>query len=229
MDDLSMVLFIAVYIAGLCGLLWITRWRRKWYAVAKGALSLLFVLGGVLSFETGGKEQPMAVYLLLPALVFCALGDLLLGIANKTKRVRARPFVLGAVSFSLAHVMFCAVYSWFAPLRWQDFLLPALLTLVLLVLEATQQVRLKKMRPLGYVYVLLVGFMTAKATAAACAAGVGTPFGLLTLLGSLLFLISDVVLLFLYFGTHRPKALRYANLATYYCSILLLALSAHWY
>lgn len=223
------VAFLALYGAGLCFLLWVTRWKRKWYAMAKGCLSVLFVLCGAASYAAGEGQKPGAFAFLLVALVLCASGDVLLGIANRQKKVRARPFLAGALSFSLAHITFCILYSLVARVQWYDFVLPLALVLMVLLLEKSGKIKPKKMRPVIYTYVVLVGFMASKAWSAAFIFGVSTALGVLTMVGAAAFLVSDAILLFLYFGTSRHRFIRYANLISYYCSILLLALTAYWY
>ena len=72
-------------------------------------------------------------------------------------------------------------------------------------------------------YSLCVGLMCARGTAFGFACGGRR--GALAAGGAALFLISDAVLLFVYFYVRPRKALRAVNLAAYYLGMLCLALS----
>lgn len=221
-------LYTGAYLAGLCGLLLVTRHKGKYYAQAKGALSLLFVLGACLAFWLGGRHSLWDFANLLAALVLCALGDVLLGVANKAKKVRAKPFLAGTISFGFAHVLFCVLFYRQAGFFWYDFILSAVLMCIVFALEKADRVRLKKMRIPGYIYTFMIGLMTTKAVQTALWHGASGAHSAVLALGSVLFLISDIVLLFLYFGTHRRKSYRYANLSTYYVGVYMMALGAYW-
>lgn len=224
----AMTVLSILYVAGLCLLLWIAKRNRSLYAAGKGLCSLMFVLAGVLCWVWGGRQGRAFFVLLLVGLVLCAFGDVFLGVANRTAhKVSKKPFVLGAFSFLLAHGVFCAMlFSQNGP-RWQDLIAPAILLVVLYMLEKRDKVRLKKMRPLGYIYTAFVAVMAGKA--AAFFIGPATSGEVMLAAGAVLFLISDVILLFLYFGTNRGnRFLRPANLLTYYVGVYLMACSAWW-
>lgn len=218
----------ALYTAGFYVLLRTVRHNRQRYPVVKGIQSSLFVAVGVLSWLTGQHHAPAVFSLLLGGLLACALGDVLLGVANRTPQVRARPFLAGTLCFLLAHLLFCAAFAPGAPAAWWDVLPAVGVAAWLRVQEARGWIRLKKMRVLGYTYALLVGYMCTRAVRCGLASA-APAFTWLTCAGAVLFLLSDTVLLYLYFGTWRPRWLRTANLASYYTGILLLALSTHWY
>ncbi len=227
MSTLLLILSI-VYAVAVCALLYLSRRNRRYYAPAKGVASALFVLVGVAAYFSGAQRTPGNFWLLLAALVLCAVGDVLLGLANRSKKVQAKPFLAGFFCFAAAHVLFCALFYRFAPLTWMDALPPMALLLMLWWLDTRKKVRLKKMRVPAYIYTTLVGLMAGKAVQAAFAPGSFGDGAFLLALGSLLFLTSDVILLFLYFAPRRLRWLRYANLTTYYIGVYLLGLSAHW-
>lgn len=225
-----LALLTALYPAALAWLLWVAHRKRAQYALAKGLCSALFLLCAALAWRAGARQQPAQFALLLGALVLCAFGDVLLGAANSgASHVSKKPFLGGAFSFCLAHSVLCALFYRRAPFTLWDLALPAALVAALWALERTDWVRMKKIRPLGYVYTFLVGLMAAKAGAAALVSPPLYPFGLCLSLGAGLFLASDVILLFLYFGTRRHKWYRPANLLSYYAGVYLLGLSALWF
>lgn len=206
-----------LYLAALIALLWVAKRSRKWYALAKGLCSALFVGTAVLVWLAGGRQAPVYFGLMLAALLLCASGDVLLGAANsRANHVRKGPFLAGAGLFTLAHGVFCVLFMMITPFRWVDLLAPVALVLVLWGLERKKLIRLKKIRPLGYFYTFMVGLMAWKAVATALP---------IVIAGACLFLVSDVILLFLYFGTQRRAWYRTANLTTYYIGVYLLAWS----
>lgn len=220
---------LLLYMVFLGILLWVAAKRKKWYARAKGRQSSLFIVVACVAYFTGPQQDLWAFCVLAVGLGLCAAGDILLGIANKAGKVRAKPFAAGAVTFSLAHIVFCGLFFSMAPFYFADVLLPLLLTVVLFVLEKQGRVQLKRMRAMVYFYSVVVGIMAARAVAVCIFAGIPAAGGLLTAGGGILFLVSDAILLFLYFGKRRSFALRVSNLAAYYMCTFLLALSAHWY
>ncbi|MFV0412919.1 MAG: lysoplasmalogenase family protein, partial [Oscillospiraceae bacterium] len=143
-------LFSLLYMAALLGLLLVARYAPKWYTLAKGSCSALLVLGGVLAYWQGQRQAAGNFGLLLGALALCMAGDILLGLANKSSPFAVKPFLAGAASFAVAHILFCVLYSRFAPLAWYDFVLPVLLLLLVFVLEKSGRVHLGKMRAPGY-------------------------------------------------------------------------------
>lgn len=220
-----------VYAVALCVLLRISGHRRNLYAPAKAVASLLFVATAFVVWP-GVRGGEVALFsLLAAALMLCAAGDVFLGIANRNgTRVYARPFVLGAANFALAHVLFCIFFYRMVGVRWWDVLPSAVLVLVMRLLEHKGCVRLKRMRLHAYIYTVLVALMATKALQTLwlpppAGGGAGPP---VAAVGAVLFLVSDVVLLFLYFGTARHKWYRYANLTTYYVGVFLLATLAQW-
>lgn len=217
-----------LYLLALGGLLWVTRYKTQYYTQAKGFTSLLFVLAGFLSWRLGARHARAEFALLITALVLCALGDVLLGLANRGETLRMKPFLCGTGSFMLAHVLFCVLFYRQVGFAWYDVLLPLALLVTTLILDAKKVVHLGRMKIPGCVYTLLVGLMCTKALEAAFVAGAVGYRAVLTAVGAVLFLTSDVVLLFLYFATNRQKWHRYVNLSTYYAGIYLLASTAYW-
>lgn len=219
----------ALYLAALGGLLWVAHANRRLYAAAKGFCSALFVLCALLCWFGGAQRAPWQFALLLAGLLLCAFGDVLLGVANlNAARVSKKPFLAGAASFTLAHLLLCAHFYLRLPFAWYDLALPALLLAAMYLLEKRGAVRLKKIRPVAYLYTFLVGLMAAKALAAALLVSAPPAQRLVVAAGALLFLVSDAVLLFLYFGHQRRKWYRAANLLCYYGGVWLLALGAYW-
>lgn len=228
---LPIIIFIIVYAACLLLLLWVSKNAKNRYALAKGIQSGLFVAGALLAYFTGsasGSWDLGLFFLMLVALLFCAAGDILLGIANQSKEVSQKPFLAGAAAFIIAHIVFCIHYFLRVRFGLEVIILPILLVVLIAWFERRAWVRLGQIQRLGYIYTFIVGLMGSGALFTAWQAGLATPVGAFTAIGGILFLLSDAILVFLYFGTTRRPFYRIANLTTYYVGILFLALSLHW-
>ena len=222
-----MMVLPLLYVLALAWLLWVAHKSKKWYAVAKGLCSGLFLLCALLAGYLGGQWGRPVFGMLAAALLLCAFGDVFLGVANqKATKPSKRPFLAGVASFSVAHLVFCLLFYGLLPPRWYDAALPVLLLGVLYVLEKRDKVRLKKMRPVAYAYTALMALMAGKALQLPFAQVGGA---MLLGVGAVLFMVSDIILLFLYFGVRRKPWMRTANLLTYYVGIYLMATSAYWF
>ncbi len=223
------VAFTILYMACLAVLLVVAKRHKGKYALAKGVCSFLFVAAAVLSWSFGPRRLPGMFAVLLAALLLCAFGDVLLGVSNMAvSHPDKRFFVAGGLSFAVAHVLFVVLFSALWAMHWYDWIFPLLLLAVMLALDLKGKVRLKKLRYLAYVYTVLVGLMAWKAAGGLLYAAAPGTGAVEVCVGAMLFLISDILLLFLYFGVRRFKWLRSANLISYYMGVYLLALSAFW-
>lgn len=228
--DVLMWVLSAVYAAALVYLLRVGLANRSRYALGKAVCSGLFVLGAVVVYFTGRHGATGRFLALLVALLLCAAGDVLLGLANKTEgEVQLRPFMMGAGSFSLAHIAFFAFFAMRSATGWDIALLIAVFLLVLLhLMESRQAIDLGKHQMLGYVYTFLVGMMAGMELITAYFDGFANLGDQLLAVGVALFFISDFILLYLYYGVKTRSFYRPANLISYYAGIWLIALSAHW-
>lgn len=217
-----------VYLAALLVLLWVARKKRKYYLPVKTVVSLLFVSTGIAAFAVGEQHSYWNFALLMVALLACLAGDVFLAFVDHDLTMRARPFTMGAGSFALAHLIFCIGLYKRVGFSFIDLILPLVLWGFLFFLEKKDLVRLKSFKGMAYGYTVMVGLMTTKAIEVGVTTGLSLPNAVLLVAGSTLFLVSDIILLFLYFGTRRKKWTRPANLSTYYMGLYLLALTAYW-
>lgn len=224
---LTGVLFV-LELALMAVLLWVASSKRRFshYPAVKTAASIGFLVLALAARFAGGPKTGFGLWALLFAgLCFCAAGDILLGFANLHGGPHGPLFRFGGLCFGAAHLIFCIRFLFGTSLTLLDAAAVVLGAGAVAVLEKTGKVRLKKQKALGVVYGGLVTFMCVKAldwwavskTATAMLCGVG----------SILFWLSDVALIFLYFGTHMGgrRQLRTMNLSLYYAGVVLLALS----
>lgn len=188
----------------------------KFYPWGKAAASLGFLLVALCRFS-GGHSLGM-----LACLCLCAAGDVLLGLANLHAGFFSRFFSAGAVCFVLAHIGFCLLFGAGAGWRPALFVLPMFLVgAAALAARDKRRFRLRRMALPALVYSFFVGLMCAQSFSYALHTGIW-----LAAAGGALFLVSDCVLLFLYFYYKKRRAFRALNLITYYLGMLCLALTA---
>ncbi len=218
----------AAYLAQLSLLLWVAYSDAQFhrYTAAKAVTSAGFLLVALLARLIGPRTMGPRFWLLFSAMVLCAAGDVLLGLANNGKGVHSKTFLKGLVCFGLAHVVFCAFYAAKTPPGWYDLLLPLALLGITMALSKRGLLRLKKLKRPAFCYCFLVGLMCSMAVSSVVVAGFRGPANLFAAAGSILFLLSDCIIIFLYFYIRQNRWMRFANLTAYYLGLLLLALSA---
>lgn len=213
----------ALYLAALAALIFIAGNARlfRYYTAGKAAVSGGFLAVALLSFAVGGRSLGGRFWLLFGAMVLCAAGDVLLGLANNGRGIRSKTFLRGLYCFGGAHLVFCAFYASLRLPAWWDLILPLALTGATMLLSARGLLRLHRLRGPAFGYSFLVGLMCSMAIGVLPAGG--PP---LAAAGSVLFLLSDCIIVFLYFYIRQRPWMRIANLVTYYLGLLLLGLSA---
>lgn len=216
--------FIAVYLILVALLIYVAYSKHfAYYTLAKTAASLGFIAVAFAAYFYGGKNNPQYFYAVLPCLVLCLAGDVLLGLANNKGKLFSSYFIKGVIFFMLAHIGFCIVFSFLSPFKIYDLILPVILLCFTFWCSKSERFRLKRMKLPVMAYSLFVGLMCARGLQGGIA--LGNLRGIYIILGSVLFLLSDGVILLLYFHIKQRKLMRFANLFTYYIGLLFIALS----
>ena len=125
--------------------------------------------------------------------------------------------------FMLAHAAFYLAFSTIQNMSPLDFVLPVLFSAGMIFVLRSKSFSLGKMLIPGLVYTFFVALLLSKGAMLVLRGG-GSAQNLLILAGGLLFLISDGVLLFMYFHISPKKNLGVVNLGTYYSAMALLGL-----
>lgn len=221
----KMPVFIAIYcvLIGMTCRLHSSERHRKRYAFVKTLTSLCFIGIAVYAGVISGGSQ--LFFYLLPGFWFALAGDYLLGLAHAERNYKGLKFLLGAAAFMFAHIAFylafCAEFSF----NVKELILPALFPAITLIIIRGDDFSLGKMKVPGLMYSFFVALLCSKGVSLFLSEGIsgGTA---MVLAGGMLFLISDIVLLFMYFHVSSPKKiLGVINLATYYLAMGFLALS----
>lgn len=184
-----------------------------WAVLLKALTSLFFVLAALCGYmKHKDKERRLFSGPVFIALLLSMAGDVLLAVDQN----RGIFFVLGVVGFAAAHVMFslsfcraCAVEK--KDLVW-TFVLFAGLTLVLVLGDFDFQGLL----PVLIGYAAVISFMLVKALSLWRCRHRNLKVSLLVMAGGVLFLLSDVVLLYWLFGIGMPEGVQWANWILYY-------------
>jgi len=200
--------------------------------VVKGAASCLFVIAGGLCFalSSGGTAN----VLMLLALVFCMVGDVLLAIKSEKEGLTLAVQGGGMFSFIGAHVLFVAAFfimtSTAVAFHFNLYLIIPLLALPILVLIAFAAGFFSADKPVmrigAIVYSIVIAFtITAAANLRAYEANTFTN---LVIAGAVLFTISDLLLACMNYSEQlKParKILFPLVLVVYYAGQALLAIS----
>lgn len=191
-------------------------WRKN-YVPVKTIASAAFVL---LALWCGihGEDQTL-MRLELPAFVLCLCGDVFLGFYNGNRKKKY--FIGGVFAFLMGHVFFLISFCSIQSMSWIDFLFPFLGTAVTVFLTNLERMCLGKLRPYVYLYSFFITMLFVKAVHVQMQ--MPDTGNLCRAIGTGLILISDFLILFLYFYKNRPWPTHGWNLAAYYYGMFFIA------
>lgn len=188
---------------------------------------LLKVLAGLLYILVGGwglfryRSDERFSQPIFAALLCSMAGDVLLALEHK----RGMIFVLGVACFSAAHVLFSLAFCRASAVTWIDVVGALAVFGGLLSLLLLGKFSYHGLLPVLIGYAVVISFMTVKALSLwRCRREWGRA-AVLVMCGGVLFLLSDIVLLFWMFGKGMPRGVQYANLLLYYLAQGCLAAS----
>jgi uncharacterized membrane protein YhhN len=205
-------LLIGVLLAVVC----VPGWK-KYYVQAKTVSSLAFL--AVLVLAPAGCGQ------MLPAFLCCFAGDVMMAVYNLHRRKKY--FLAGLFLFLAGHVCFVIWLAGIQPMAAVEFLFPAAAVLFIFGLTSLKQIHTGRLRPFILLYAFFVALFFSKA-AHLFWSGFSIPNAVIAG-GAMLFAMSDISILFLYFSRKKGNAIHVFNLATYYAGMFLLASSLYFY
>lgn len=195
-------------------------YRKNYVAavVLKGLASACFVALGLLLAKGSSVARLITVGLLLGC-----IADVLLNLRYVFAKQGQLIFLVGIAVFLSGHVLYLVAIMRGARHVWICFLAGAVLT-TLLMLWIFQRITAKKaFKIFGVVYIGAIMLLNCVAVGNLLAAP--SAFTAIFAAGSLLFLISDVVLILNTFGQETRQSLRVTNIGLYYVGQLLIAVS----
>ena len=218
MTELLLLLIYSVPIAALLYTLINKKYRRH-FLVLKIICSTCFL---ILSFLFAFKGSSMEYYIyFFPAFFMCFLGDVFLGLFNQSKKKHY--FIIGTLFFLTGHIFFITACSKIKSLDKYDFIFPIVIILLFPFFIKKKRLTIGKLKPFVYIYAFFISFLFSKCVLMFW--NTGTRQTALLAIGSLLFLISDTLILFLYFHRNHRWSTHGIKLATYYYGMFFLALS----
>ncbi|MBR1693024.1 MAG: lysoplasmalogenase [Lachnospiraceae bacterium] len=199
-------------LVSLCGLIVVfEKDLSMWTIVLKTTASLFFVLAGLTGYLKR-RENRRFSGIVLAALLCSMAGDVLLALDQD----QGLMFILGVASFAAAHVLFSVAFCKASRVQKRDLAATVILFALLFVLLQVGTFDFQGLFPVLLGYAAVISFMTIKALSLwRCRKGREQGVYLL-MAGGVLFLISDMVLLFWLFGIDTPKEVQSVNWALYY-------------
>lgn len=182
-----------------------------WTIWLKAAASSFFVLAGIYGvYRTKSNRKVSGT--MLAALVCSLVGDVLLAL-DKNEGIL---FVLGVVSFAAAHILFSRAFCILSGVKRMDIVAAVIVFAGLMPMLFLGNFDFQGLLPVLLGYAAIISFMVVKALSLwRCRQG-RERFVWLVMVGGVLFLASDIVLLFWLFGIGMPKEVQSVNWVLYY-------------
>lgn len=213
----ELLLYSIPVILLLCTL--VVKKYRKYYLVQKTISSLCFF--GLAVYAAITSDNWMTFLYMLPGFLLCIFGDVLLGIYNKKRNKKV--FLGGVFVFLMGHICFISSTCLLQEIRVIDFIFPVFGVVLVMYMANHTELSLGRLRPYAYLYSFFVSLLFSKCMRALIT--LRTPQAICLGIGGALFLISDFLILFLYFYKKRPWSTHGWNIATYYYAMFCLAIS----
>lgn len=215
-----------LYTVAVAILLWIaqSKYKQKYYVKVKMVCSVGFVvLGAVFAWASSHINYYL---LLLPALCFCMLGDLFMGLYQIARKKQS--LIWGIVTFMLGHLfLLINLFYHSRQVTWWNLFVPAVTVAVFFLMRKTCGMHYGKVMPLAVLYVVFLALMLSKSTELmVLQPGIATAW---IGVGGIFFFISDFTINFIYFYKIKNRLLERwihgINLGTYYLAILAFDMS----
>ena len=191
----------------------------------KTLTSILFLGTGIIATkESGNKASPYAK-LMITGLILGLGGDVFLGLDYITPLC----FVIGLILFALGHVFYLIAFFRITKFNWYN-LIPTLIVMptFFLLKSIPGLLAFNGLFLAVAIYGFILTFMVGKSLSLQSWDKNKSRFVKLTITGSILFAVSDIILLFILFmpaAKSLANPLTVLNLSTYYMGQGLLALS----
>lgn len=191
-------------------------WKKHYIwvkALNSFAFVVIFFVSAYISMEVH------QFWLMMPAFFCCFVGDVFMAAYNRfRKRVH---FLMGLGIFLAGHLCFARWLCTIQRLTWTDLILPVLAVLFAWYLVSLKSVHTGRIKPFIIIYAFFVALVLDKGLALAVANPSTATF--MVAVGTILFFVSDVSIVFLYFQKRKSAGVHLFNLATYYYGVFLLA------
>ncbi|MBB6714955.1 lysoplasmalogenase [Clostridium gasigenes] len=193
--------------------------------IFKTSTSFLFI-GTCIASAYPWQEKSEYFILILIALIFSMLGDVFLVFHNSKDINTRNMFILGLLSFSVAHVFYTLGFIALVPLKVMDLIIFVILLIIAIIfLTKIKKFNFENLFPFVIVYGIILSAMLTKSISIISIAN-SNPLGTILLItGTVLFFISDALLCFYLFYDDCKPYISNINLIFYYVGQGLIALS----
>lgn len=198
------------------------RKHRKFYIPAKMACSTMFLITAILMGCLSGHMEKL--WGIMPAFLLCFCGDLALGFHNRM--VKQKYMLIGTGFFLLAHIGFYIYLLRYQPIQWIDFIFPVCMVLAAIYLCGRDDFDVGKFKPCACGYAFFVGSLASKGVLVMLE--IPCMETLLIAIGGIFFLISDLLIMVLFFKKRRPWWTHGWNVGTYFFAMYCLAISIYY-
>lgn len=201
--------------------------------VLKGSASVIFCCIGFIGYyllsasvlnNTDSGFLYKQVELIFKGLVLGAIGDILLNLRFVFEKQGQKVFLAGIAAFLAGHIVYMVSLILVSKTVLVCTICGIVLAVVLLIIIFKSFELKIAFKIFGILYIGAVCLMASYAVGN-CITSVFAPAALLYGIGAVLFLISDVVMIFNTFGPTQKFSLRITNLSLYYAGQILIALS----
>ncbi len=189
--------------------------------LCKSAASLFFVLAGICGYIRNEDNRKFS-RLMLVGFILCMAGDVFLALDSK-----GIIFVIGVVSFAAAHVLFTFAFRGICNFTKVDFVVAAVIFAASISLLCIGSFEFQGLFPVLVGYAAVISLMVAKALSLWRCRQRGPQRAVLIMTGGVLFLLSDILLLFWLFGIGMAKEVQIVNWVFYYLAQGCLTAALH--
>lgn len=203
------------YMISLISLIFTTFYEkyRKYRIISKSATSFIFILLYLCAANSINL-------FMLAAVIFCFLGDVFLALQKNNQKTH---MLHGIAAFLLAHIMYIAVMQRYVSFHFIQILWSMIGVLILKFITSQLKIELGKKKTMIYIYTFIIFLMNSLAISTFITQS--NMFGYLLGIGGTLFVLSDMILLFLYFKYKNNLPLQISNSMTYYTAQYLMVIS----
>lgn len=206
------IFFEVCLFISLCGLIYVFQNDYTILTIVmKATASLFFVLTGLCGCLKN-KENRRFARLVFIALICAMAGDVCLAIEKNQGII----FVLGVACFAIAHVFYSMAFCSVCRVSKKDLIAVAILFAGSTVLLFVGNFDFQGLLPVLLGYAAVVSFMAVKAVSLYRCRDGNKQTVWLIIVGGVLFMASDMVLLFWLFGIGVPKEVQSFNWVLYY-------------
>ena len=215
------MLFVLIVLCAVLARIFLIEESKEEYVKAvilKGLASLCFVVIG-LTCNPGSHVSNLIV----AGLIIGCIADVMLNLRMVFKEKGQLIFLVGILVFLTGHIMYLAAVLPLCSYKLACILIGLVLTALLMVWIFKRITAKPAFKIFGVVYIGAIMMLNCVAVGNVIAAQ--SPFNIVFAIGSVLFLVSDIVLILNTFGSEFRQSLRNTNISLYYAGQLLIAFS----